>query len=784
MFISLDLETTGFDPVKDKIIEFGAVKFDLEGNKEVLQLLINPGITLPQIITHITGITDEDLKDKPAFDEKAREIKEFIGEFPIIGHNIQFDTGFLRENGINLENPEYDTVQLSSILIPGLTSYSLEILSHTLDLKHKEKHRALDDAIAAMELFLKLADRFTKLSLKTVEKIHNLCKKSEWPLKKFLLTLNPKNSKSKTPEEPIKKPKKEKPPPNYYKSFLKTERTSLFQQPPPYKNLIKHLIEEIDKDSYISLPHQLFRQVEKEIPENIAKVDKPSSYISPKRLEEFQNKSFFENHEISALLKYIIWIQKTETGLLSEITLFGKEKETIPKININKNFYDLKEEKFFKKALKKDKDSPALCSHNFLIDQKPKIKDLILVDIEKFTKSLFSNYSIFLKLDILLNQLKELQEFEPNNQTIQSLSSKSTILFGLIGIIFEKFNDGNRFIKRTIVKEVEIKSKEWENVRKAVKNLIDTSKELKEIINDKTYPLLQNWKDTLIKLHEIFLISDIDNSTILIEEDFSKNIIIRKNPLSVNSQLKEIFSNCQNYRIISENLDLNDNAGFIKNLLGLPKNIPLRFGKEKKENIEIYITQDTPQNINTLINKLQNYLQAKKGKTAMIFNSKQQLNQFTLRIAPYLNKKNITTVSQLTGSLGKLREKFKQSPENSILFITPNFWDNFRDHELIDNLIIHKIPFDPPSDPFIVALSKNYEDPFYEFQIPRAVFSLKKMINRLTGEEKNKEVVILDPRLATKSYGKHFTDNLNNIARPNIINTANLHSIVKTNEQK
>ncbi|MBD3361113.1 hypothetical protein GF366_04930 [Candidatus Peregrinibacteria bacterium] len=323
-----------------------------------------------------------------------------------------------------------------------------------------------------------------------------------------------------------------------------------------------------------------------------------------------------------------------------------------------------------------------------------------------------------------------------------------------------------------------------ENVKKAVKNLIYTSKELKEIINKKTYPLLQNWKDTLIKLQEIFLTPDIENSIILIEEDFSKNIIIRKNPLSINQQIEEILNNCQNYKIISENLDLNDNGEFIKNLLGLPKEIPLHFGKEKKENMEIYITQDTPQNINTLINEIEKYLQAKKGKTAIIFNSKQQLNQFTLKIAPFLNKNNITTVSQLTGSLGKLREKFKQSPENSILFITPNFWDNFRDHELIDNLLIHKIPFDPPSDPFIVALKKNYEDPFYEFQVPRAVFSLKKMINRLTGEAKNKEVVILDPRLATKNYGQLFIDNLKNIARPKIINTANLHSIVKTNEKK
>src|SRR3990167_6103676 len=91
MFISLDLETTGFEPAKDKIIEFGAVKFDFKKERERLTFLINPGITLPQIITHITNIKDRDLKDAPPLPEKLQEIKDFIGDLPIIGHNIQFD---------------------------------------------------------------------------------------------------------------------------------------------------------------------------------------------------------------------------------------------------------------------------------------------------------------------------------------------------------------------------------------------------------------------------------------------------------------------------------------------------------------------------------------------------------------------------------------------------------------------------------------------------------------------------------------------------------------------
>jgi len=160
MFISLDLETTGFYPEKDKIIEFGAVKFDLNGQIETMQFLINPEKELPEIVKHITKIQDEDLIDAPLWEEKREEVQNFIQDFPIIGHNIKFDTAFLRANGIELTNPEFDTQTLSTILLHNLPSYSLEIISQLFDLKHQDKHRALDDAIAAMELFQELRKKY------------------------------------------------------------------------------------------------------------------------------------------------------------------------------------------------------------------------------------------------------------------------------------------------------------------------------------------------------------------------------------------------------------------------------------------------------------------------------------------------------------------------------------------------------------------------------------------------------------------------------------------------
>jgi DNA polymerase III epsilon subunit-like protein len=780
MFISLDLETTGFEPVKDKIIEFGAVKFDLNGQKETLQFLVNPGITLPQIITHITGIKDKDLESAPQFQDKKQEILDFIQDFPIIGHNIQFDTNFLRENNLEFQNPEYDTCQLASILLPGLPSYSLEILSSALDLQHEEKHRALDDSIAAMELFFKLTEIFQTLPKELITKIHSLCEKTDWPLKNFLLKLSPSNKTAKfTARDQADNNKEKSQTPNHSQilnKILETSTSSLFETSRPYNNLISDLSKKINPDSYIAIPNQIFKQIIDDLPENIAKIDTPQQYISLKRLKQFEQKQFFTSSEFTAMLKYIIWTNQTETGHLSEITLFNKEKNTIPQINIHENIVNPSEEDFFIKALDRDKSSPAICSHQYLIENPLKIKTLYLFDIDKFLRSLYFSNSNYLKLDILLNQLQALKEFAPQNKTIESLSSKCTILFGLIGLIFEKYNDNNQFAPRVIFSQDILGTSYFKEARSAISNIIELSKELGEINNEKTNGHLQIWKNSLKILQNLFLNTNFEAFMIWLEQDFTQDLVIKSAPYSLEKPIQQILENCETYKIISENIDLNDEGTFTKTLLGLHQKIPFHNLTKKREDLDITILKDLKDEKSSTINFLKSLLTKKPCSTAIIFNSKKQLQYFTLELSPHFNKSDIKIVSQMTGSLGKLKEQFKQDPASSILFITPNFWDNFGLHEFINTLIIHKIPFDPPSDPYIITTSKSFEDPFNEFQIPRAIFSLKKMINALPYEPKNpKQVFILDPRLATKNYGKPLTENLKTLAETTICESRNLN---------
>jgi len=96
-FVALDLETTGLEKEKDKIIEVGLIRFDEKTFQEEsrLSLLINPEIPLPEMIKNITGIEEEDLFDAPSFREVRNIIEDFIGDSPLLAHNIAFDVPFL-----------------------------------------------------------------------------------------------------------------------------------------------------------------------------------------------------------------------------------------------------------------------------------------------------------------------------------------------------------------------------------------------------------------------------------------------------------------------------------------------------------------------------------------------------------------------------------------------------------------------------------------------------------------------------------------------------------------
>ncbi len=182
-FVAIDLETTGLDPRRDRIIEIGAVRFNMQGIVERFTALVNPHRSIPLSIQQLTGIRDADVASAPDLEQVLPEFLSFVdlSVDALVGHNVDFDLGFLHAAGVHLRLPALDTYDLATILVPGMPSYSLGELARQLDIPLDQAHRALGDAEAAARLFIDLLARIRGLPGWILEILASRGDETQWP---------------------------------------------------------------------------------------------------------------------------------------------------------------------------------------------------------------------------------------------------------------------------------------------------------------------------------------------------------------------------------------------------------------------------------------------------------------------------------------------------------------------------------------------------------------------------------------------------------------------------
>ena len=158
-YVVFDIETTGLSPVNDMITEIGAVKIENGIVVDEFSQLINPKRPIPDKIEKLTGITDEMVKDQPTIKEVLPEFQDFIKDSVLVAHNATFDVGFIKEQLSKIKetinNPVLDTLELTRTLFPHLRSHRLNVIAKHLNVNLINHHRAVDDAKATAEIFLK-----------------------------------------------------------------------------------------------------------------------------------------------------------------------------------------------------------------------------------------------------------------------------------------------------------------------------------------------------------------------------------------------------------------------------------------------------------------------------------------------------------------------------------------------------------------------------------------------------------------------------------------------------
>ena len=175
-YVVFDLETTGFSPETNRIIEIGAVKVQNGKIVDKFSTFVNPQVPIPFRIEQMTSINDSMVIDAPVIADILPEFMKFCEGCVMVAHNADFDMSFIKKNCQRLDIPckptIVDTVALARVLLPNLNRFKLDTVAKALGVSLENHHRAVDDAGCTAEIFVKFIEMLRERGMSTLDEVN------------------------------------------------------------------------------------------------------------------------------------------------------------------------------------------------------------------------------------------------------------------------------------------------------------------------------------------------------------------------------------------------------------------------------------------------------------------------------------------------------------------------------------------------------------------------------------------------------------------------------------
>lgn len=188
-FVVFDIETTGFSPVTNKIIEIGAVRVEAGRIVKRFSEFVNPRTPIPFRIENLTGINDAMVEDASGIEEVLPRFLEFSEGAVLVAHNADFDMSFIKKNcadlGLEREFTYADTVGMARFLLPGLNRFKLDNVAKAVGIPLEHHHRAVDDANCTAEIFVRFIKMLEDRDIHDLAGLNETGKVSEDTIKKL-----------------------------------------------------------------------------------------------------------------------------------------------------------------------------------------------------------------------------------------------------------------------------------------------------------------------------------------------------------------------------------------------------------------------------------------------------------------------------------------------------------------------------------------------------------------------------------------------------------------------
>ncbi len=715
-FVSIDIEATGMDPLQDSIIEVGACKVVDGKVTDTFRAFAKPKGPLDPLISIITGIHDADLIDAVPFESLITSLKEFVSDMPLLGHNIPFDIAFFENKGLVFPQEKWDSHVLSSILFPSFRSHSLESLCKQFHISH-EAHRALGDAQATAELWLRLVDEVGVFDAHRKQVVADAVKASGWVLKDIWLLPAKVGYTSSFRGKQF--------------SFTHSERAEDFTG----KSLLLECFGVDKRDMAISAISQYLEKGEHVLvvgayyffldqllqffqTHNVDGVhfDRASSYLDWGKLEVFLQRASFSSEEAVFATRILLHHDKGQKVHRGGLALFPKDDPFWSAVSSD----EANEERSNETAELLQKPLVCMSQHHFF--------EKVVSDphfISKFTRI------VFLDCQLLEQNLTWIWGHTLDNRKAEGAALS--------------------FLQSFYT---------WVSSR-IPSAPFTQSILLHETLKDADYRRLQ--AEGLALSHPVLNIFFGNDPSHIRWLRFDPNgfISLHASPLSVGPRFKESVLDRISHTLIAD-------RGFFP--------APIGFNGEKRD----VLSSDFANSLEIVLPDISEISGTKRdgdapsqqefffrqvlsshGRSAFVFSSRRVLQKFFMDLQPRLAENGIPYIAEgITGGRGKMVDLIEEGfhSDKLVLFCTHRFLPLFMQEDLqLHSIFFQSLPFDPFGDPVLQKRSELMRDSFTEYTLPKTLQNFGVVFDKMTLESGSKKhVYLLDRRVQEKSYGGAF----------------------------
>lgn len=708
-FVVLDTETTGLIPRSDRVIELALLRFE-EGEKVAeYEALYSVPTAISPVARSLTRITPEDLAGKPAFEKE--KIQTLIDGAVIIGQNILFDLEMLKGEGLMLDNHAWiDSAMLASIVFPEAKSFSLGYLSAFLDLPHEPKHRAMGDVIATVALLENVWTRMQELPQTDSDTIKSFAEKGPEGYAAWFAELTSKGNK-----KPMWLSSYEG------RSLRKNEKsrkmmTILDSLGPSGLALSKKA------RTWLTVKN-LDATLSEFDPKEFTPVFAPPFLLNPDSRDAFLAQSAFTADELTLAIKLHLYSPTHHR----DFPLHGSERDVW-----NGKLACTKESVAYGEQFK--------AAGNILLDHR-QLLELLLHAHEHAPKK--DDCVIIDDASMLEDTGTKALKWTCSTDPLRAAAVKHAELTSFLDAYQMWLEHVRNFQEVRYLVPADLTSKEAKGLRERLESII-------KVIE--TLSLQSLAMEQLSDLQKILDPKHLEGRIAYIEQYRDGGQILQSAPLDLASQLNTLlYERCTTSLILppGEKLEFSPilPADAMVEIMTeeLPAKSPLR-----------YLPAEFT---------VERLLPRTDGRVICLVSSKRTIEELYVKNVEALEAAGITLIAQgLSGGQGRMQAEFQMAGDSVVWMMTPWMYEGIElPAEFVDHLWIHSLPFDHPSNAVLSARSERYGTKAFDlYFVPRLLQRLFRLLRTYSKHRKGDgDILILDQRLQTKSYGKRVMEYMN-----------------------